>query len=133
MALRSKLFAGDPKLEAAAVSDPSHVKQGDAGEHVRKIQVALVKADGAGIAADGRFGPATAAAVLAFKQKRDIINRTYQSQADNIVGKMTMAALDEEMVKVERQTCITLESSYCKFVEPIGRSALFSSSTRFKR
>src|SRR5262249_41293895 len=40
----------------------------------------------------------TAAAVLAYKRKRNIVNRTYQAQADNIVGKMTMAALDREMV-----------------------------------
>jgi peptidoglycan hydrolase-like protein with peptidoglycan-binding domain len=133
MALRSKLFAGDPKLEAAAVLDSSHIKKGDAGEHVRKIQTALGRLDGAAIAADGLFGPATAAAVLAFKQKRQIINRAYQSQADNIVGKMTMAVLDDEMMKLEGQTSITLESSYCKFVEPIGRNSLFASSTRLKR
>ena len=35
------LFAGDPKLEAAAVSDPAHIKKGAIGDHVRKIQVAL--------------------------------------------------------------------------------------------
>jgi peptidoglycan hydrolase-like protein with peptidoglycan-binding domain len=80
--------------------------------------VALIRLDGAAIAADGSFGPATAAAVLAFKQKRDIVNRSYQSQADNIVGKMTMAALDNEMVEAEKQVSISSESSYCKFNEP---------------
>jgi hypothetical protein len=55
--------------------------------------------DGANITADGVYGPATAAAVLAYKQKRDIVNRSYQTEADNIVGKMTMASLDSELVK----------------------------------
>lgn len=115
MALRSQLFAGDPKLEAAAISDPAHIQQGAVGEHVRKIQTALIRLDGATIAADGKFGPATAAAVLAFKKKRDIVNRTYQSQADSIVGKMTMAALDEEMADAEGKVTIVTGGSYCRF------------------
>src|SRR5262249_11063814 len=97
MALQSQLFRGDPKLEAAAVSDPAHILPGATGEHVRKIQLALIQLDGAAIDPDGKYGTATAAAVLAYKQKRNIINLTYQTQADNIVGKMTMTALDKEM------------------------------------
>ncbi|MBL8821841.1 MAG: peptidoglycan-binding protein [Planctomycetia bacterium] len=102
MAVQSQLFRGDPKLEAASVSDPAHIVPGAAGEHVRKIQQALIALDGATIAADGNYGPATAAAVLAYKRKRNIINPSYQTQADNIVGKMTMAALDREMLAKER-------------------------------
>ena len=45
----------------------------------------------------GFYGPSTAAAVLAYKRKRDIVNRTYQSQADNIVGIMTIKSLDDEL------------------------------------
>src|SRR5262249_13336530 len=101
MALQSQLFRGDPKLEAAAVSDPAHIVPGATGEHVRKIQRALIQLDGAAIDPDGIYGPATAAAVLAYKQKRNIVNRSYQTQADNIVGKMTMAALDLEMLSIE--------------------------------
>ena len=97
MALRSQLFAGDSKLEAAAVSDPSHIQPGASGEHVRKIQMALNQIDGAALRLDGSYGPATAAAVLAYKQKRDIVNRKYQIKADNIVGKMTIAALDADL------------------------------------
>jgi hypothetical protein len=97
MALQSTLFRGDPKLEAAAVSDPAHIAQGASGEHVRKIQLALNELDDAGLNPDGKYGPATAAAVLAYKQERDIVNRAYQAEADNIVGKMTMAALDKEL------------------------------------
>src|SRR5262245_37605941 len=101
MGLQSQLFRGDAKLEAAAVSDPAHIVPGAAGPHVGKIQVALIQLDGAAITQDSIYGPATAAAVLAYKQKRDIINRSYQAQADNIVGKMTMAALDREMLAKE--------------------------------
>ena len=32
--------------------------------------------------------PSTASAVLAYKQKRRIINFTYQTQADDIVGRL---------------------------------------------
>ena len=102
MALRSRAFAGDPKLEAAAVSDPDHILRGARGDHVTKIQQALILVDGASIQADGDYGPATAAAVLAYKRKRNIINPAYQTQADDIVGKMTMAALDADMLA--RQT-----------------------------
>lgn len=101
MPLQSKLFRGDSKLEAAAVSDPAHILPGAAGGHVAKIQKALQLLDAAEIAAGelgaSRYGGSTAGAVLNFKRKRDIVARPRQSQADNIVGKMTMAALDREM------------------------------------
>src|SRR5947207_10279060 len=35
------------------------------------------------------YGPSTSAAVLAYKEKRDIVNRSYQTKPDNIVGIMT--------------------------------------------
>jgi len=103
MALQSKLFRGDVKLEAALVSDSAHIVQGAIGSHVGKIQQALNELDGAGLNPDEKYGPATASAVLAYKQKRNIINRSYQTRADNIVGKMTMAALDAEMLEKERK------------------------------
>lgn len=99
MALQSALFRGDAKLEAAAVSDPSHIKQGARGPHVEKIQAALNHLDDAGLDVDGDFGRRTADAVLAFKQARNIVNRSYQSTADNIVGRMTIAVLDQELQK----------------------------------
>jgi peptidoglycan hydrolase-like protein with peptidoglycan-binding domain len=98
MTLQSQLFRGDPKLEAAAVSDAAHILPGATGPHVGKIQQALIQLDGAAIAQDSIYGPTTAAAVLAYKQKRNIVNRSYQTKADNIVGKMTIAALDREML-----------------------------------
>lgn len=95
-------------MEAAAVSDPAHIAQGAAGPHVAKIQEALMRLDDVRIDVPelnmARFGPSTADAVLAFKRKRNIVNRAYQSQPDNIVGKMTMAAMDEELAKQERTT-----------------------------
>ena len=51
---------------------------------------------------DGPVMPATAA-VLNFKKKRGIINRAYQTAPDNIVGKMTIWSLDEEIGARERQ------------------------------
>lgn len=119
MALQSQLFRGDPNLEAAAVSDPAHIVPGAKGDHVRKIQRALIQLDNAGIEPDGSYGPATAAAVLAFKQKRNIINRNYQTQADNIVGKMTIAALDREMADHEQK----LDSSQICHCRDFPRSA----------
>ena len=101
MALQSALFRGDAKLEAAATSDAAHITPGARGPHVGKIQQALIQLDGATIVADMVYGPGTAAAVLAYKQSRSIINRSYQSQADNIVGKMTIATLDRELVERE--------------------------------
>jgi hypothetical protein len=35
--------------------------------------------------------------VIAFKKKRKIINFAYQKTEEDIVGKMTIAALDKEM------------------------------------
>src|SRR5882757_3396448 len=101
MALQSKLFSNDRQLEAAAAFDSAHVMTGARGEHVRKIQQALIQLDGATIQADGIYGPKTAAAVLAYKRKRNIVNRTYQTTADDTVGKMTVAAMDKELLARE--------------------------------
>jgi len=104
MTLVSKLFAGDAKLEECATNDSAHITTGSAGNHVALIQTALILLEGANIVADGRYGPAMASAVLAYKTKRAIINFSYQTQADNIVGKMTIARLDAEMVEFERRS-----------------------------
>jgi hypothetical protein len=105
MSLQSQLFRGDPKLEAAAVSDPAHIVPGAVGEHVGKIQQALIRLDGAVIdeleLAEARYGQSTADAVLAYKTKRGIINWAYQNKPDEIVGKMTTTRLDREMADAE--------------------------------
>jgi peptidoglycan hydrolase-like protein with peptidoglycan-binding domain len=101
MGLQSELLRGDAKLEAAAVSDPAHIVPGARGPHVGKIQQALIELDDADIVQDSIYGPRTAAAVLAYKKKRNIINRGRQTTADNIVGTMTMASMDAEMLASE--------------------------------
>jgi len=124
MSLTSRLFAGDPKLEAAATSNPAHIQPEAVGEHVGKIQQAIMFLDGAVIDSGElmakRYGPSTARAVLAYKKKRNIINRTYQTQADNIVGIMTVAALDKEMLEREQGTRIIAEGQRCEFGKANG-------------
>lgn len=41
--------------------------------------------------------------MLRYKQQRNVINTSYQTRADNIVGKMTIQSLDAEMVAREGQ------------------------------
>lgn len=105
MPLFSKTFKGDTRLEACLVSDSAHVTLGAVGEHVSKIQRALTLLQASKIDDEEciakRYGESTASAVLAYKTKRAIINRSYQTKADNIVGKMTIAALDKEMLQME--------------------------------
>jgi hypothetical protein len=103
MLLKSQLLSGDPKLEAAALSDPAHIAPGARGTHVAKIQSALILLNNAALIADGVYGQATADAVLAYKRRRHIINPAYQTQADNIVGKMTIASLDRELLSKEAE------------------------------
>jgi hypothetical protein len=102
MPLQSDLLKNDPALEACLVNDSAHVVPGAQGDHVSKLQTALSLVDGAAIdsgeLAARRYGPSTASAVLAYKKKRGIVNFSYQTQADNIVGKMTIASLDRELL-----------------------------------
>jgi len=106
MPLKSFQFAGNQRFEQCLVIDSAHVVPGEVGPHVRDIQFAIEIIDNVQIDDSeklaGRYGPSTAAAVLQYKKKRKIINRNYQSTEDNIVGKMTIASLDEEMFR--RQT-----------------------------
>jgi len=102
MALKSRLFADDAALEACLVRDNAHITRGAKGEHVAKIQAVVTFLDGLSID-EGElnaklYGPSTAAAVLAYKKRRKIINRAYESTEDDIVGKMTIKSLDDELV-----------------------------------
>jgi peptidoglycan hydrolase-like protein with peptidoglycan-binding domain len=103
MALQCKLFFGDTQLEAASRLDSAHIKPGARGAHVGKIQQAIIELDGADLKQDEIYGPATAAAVLSYKQKRNIINKAYQTKPDNIVGRLTIASLDREMFAREKR------------------------------
>ena len=117
MGLQSQCFRGQPQLEAAAVNNNGHIVPGSVGPHVARIQYALLVLGEVGIDAaeqEGqRYGQSTASAVLAYKTKRSIINRSYQSKADDIVGIMTMAALDKEMLALEGQPT-AVRTSACR-------------------
>lgn len=105
MALMSRLFAGVRELEACEVNDSAHLTPGVRGFHVRLVQTALVRLGFGGIQGleyvQGVYGPTTAGAVLRYKTSRQIINYSYQRSPDNIVGKMTIVALDKEMRTLE--------------------------------
>jgi hypothetical protein len=110
MTLQSIMFRGNARLQRCLVSDAAHVKNGDKGDHVRLIQGALLTLDNAEISsveqAQHLYGPSTAKAVLNYKnndeKRKKIINFRYQTQADAIVGKMTIRSLDTEMLAHER-------------------------------
>jgi peptidoglycan hydrolase-like protein with peptidoglycan-binding domain len=102
VALTSILFKNSAELQACAVNNAAHVTLGANGEHVARIQKALNLLDGAVLELDGSYGPATAAAVLTYKTKRRIINPGYQTMPDNIVGIMTIAAMDNELNALSR-------------------------------
>jgi peptidoglycan hydrolase-like protein with peptidoglycan-binding domain len=144
--LKCKLFRGDPKLEACLVSDPAHVVPGSQGDHVGKIQQALFLL-GAGVIGakelgDKKFGPDTLRAVRAFKgPPRNIINRSYQNTPDDIVGKMTIAALDREMFSSDFALQLSALKTHFKLVlagatmlfieEPITVAAIDQLTTTF--
>ncbi|WP_088278928.1 hypothetical protein [Ideonella sp. A 288] len=104
--LSSTLFRTDARLQAAATSPSFHVTRGDAGPHVSRLQLALLLLGHNSIDGNewrcGAYGDSTAATVLAYKRARDIVNRSYQKQADDIVGVMTLARLDAELCGLER-------------------------------
>ena len=83
MPLRSQLFADDAKLEACLTNNAAHLVPGAQGEHVGKVQTALFLVDGLSVDPAELnaelYGKSTAAAVLAYKKKRKIINQSYQT------------------------------------------------------
>ena len=103
--LASDLFRGDTRLEQCLVKDSAHVVRGDRGPHVAKIQYAVMVLEQGTISArelqQQLYGPDTASLVLAYKTRRKIINFSYQSRPDYIVGKMTIRSLDTEMLVFE--------------------------------
>jgi len=101
MPLVSLLLRDEPLLQACLVADTAHVVPGASGRHVGLIQKVLLVLEKAPISAaelrSALYGPTTTAAVLDYKRKRNIVNRAYQTTADNIVGKMTIAQMDNEL------------------------------------
>jgi hypothetical protein len=109
--LRSRAFRDVHRLQLCLTEDRSHIPLGSIGDHVVRIQQALTVLGEVPYelwphfeieARAKHYGAATARAVLLYKTKRNIINRIYQSSPDNIVGKMTITSLDQEMVEYER-------------------------------
>jgi len=105
--LKSKLLSPSERLNNCETQDSAHVTVGNAGDHVKRIQQALIRIDNASIAeaelTSTTYGKSTAAAVLDYKTRRNIINTSYQKTADNIVGKMTIKSLDDEMLPLEQR------------------------------
>ena len=103
--LVSELFRRCSRLQDCAIKDSAHLTPGCSGEPVDLIQRALVAIDRADIAESEirskHYGPTTAVAVLHYKSQRKIINYSYQTSADNVVGKMTIVALDLEMFRLQ--------------------------------
>jgi hypothetical protein len=103
MPLKSDLFRGVPELENCLLHDRDHIMRGAKGDYVSRIQQALDLLGDVPIAADElakqEFGESTENAVFAFKTKNQIINRTYQTSPDKIVGKMTLQALDDQLAR----------------------------------
>jgi hypothetical protein len=87
------------------MSDAAHVTPGQTGEYVSRIQYALLRllvSDLPEGETDRQFyGPQTAEAVLKYKRSLGIINTRYQTRADNIVGRMTIKSLDDNMWALE--------------------------------
>lgn len=108
MQLNSTLFTRprrSPRLDQCLVDDAAHItlrQPREKGEHVTRVQLALLaimrNARFGPEVARAEYGPNTAAAVLHFKRERNILNTALcQTAPDNIVGKKTIAALDQEM------------------------------------
>jgi peptidoglycan hydrolase-like protein with peptidoglycan-binding domain len=89
--LVSPRFSGDPQLEAA-FDNEQMVRQGQNGEHVRKIQQALIdlgfQLPRFGV--DGNFGSETKRAVKSFQRNSQLLGR----DGDGVIGPVTMENMD---------------------------------------
>jgi hypothetical protein len=117
--LVSQSFRNDERLNRCAVDNAAHVTLGTKGSFVNLIQRAICAIDGADIAdaemREQTYGKTTAAAVLNYKTARNIINFSYQTTADDIVGIMTIKTLDRELAALE------LASFGSSVLSPTGR------------
>lgn len=73
-------------VAAATSSAPRRLQLGDEGNSVTALQAALNRSDGASIMTDGKFGPATKAAVEHFQRVRMLL-------VDGIAGEKTLTEL----------------------------------------
>ena len=114
---QSDHFANDDRIQACADVPLQHIKIGDQGSHVAKIQDALRQIREAGLAGspidipppiakspdidEQKFAKSTLDAVQTYKDDRTIVNFAYQKNPDAVVGQMTIRQLDEDMAFVE--------------------------------
>jgi hypothetical protein len=123
--LQSLLLRDDPQLQACAAHDAAHLIPGSGGAGVGRLQLAMLALGAPAIdlaeLKTCQYGPSTAASVLAYKQRRGIVNRSYQQQADNIAGRMTLAQVDRELCALE---------GLCSF-RPSQRDPLVDSAPAF--
>jgi hypothetical protein len=105
MPLRSNVFKDDVQLRAVLENPNAHLivkAPAIRGNHVGKVHQALALLQPSPPVSETEriaqeYGRSTADAVLAYKKKRNIINRAYQSVPDDIVGTMTLQAMDDEL------------------------------------
>ncbi|MEP4734076.1 N-acetylmuramidase domain-containing protein [Parvibaculum sp.] len=90
-ARRAPTPAPDPAGDSLG---PTVLRRGSAGQQVRDLQAALMKL-GHPVAVDGRYGPATERAVLAFQKKAGLA-------VDGVAGRETLAALGKVGVTSDR-------------------------------
>ncbi len=129
--LKSYALQGNKRFELCATAHAHHIAPGDAGPHVGTLQQCLLVLDACridqGELKNTKYGKSTAEAVLAYKTKRKIINKSYQSAPDNIVGIMTIKSLDDEMVAKQRAPSGSGDASHKSLsgfaTPPMGRVA----------
>ena len=117
---KSKQFGGETgatrdKLNACAGRDSAHFVQGNFGDHIAVVQDALIQLnadnflEGADVGtfqsevAGAFYGNVTAKVVQSYKDKHKpkAILQPWQTTADNVVGKGTISALDDDMAILE--------------------------------
>src|SRR6476661_10208698 len=97
MALSSMRFAFDERLQQASENNPT-MKRGETGEPVAKVQGALVDlgyhmpvtTNNGRKEPDGIFGPETQSVVRQYQRDKRL-------DPDGIVGRHTLAALDDDL------------------------------------
>lgn len=133
---QSEHFKGNDLIQACADKPMMHIQFGAQGDHVALIQSALkqireraFKGDPfdvpPAIAADPdinkkKFDISTRNCIQTYKNDRSIINYSYQTSADPIVGQMTIKRLDEEMAWIEGRKKDDAKPSQDFFIEIRG-------------
>jgi len=105
------LVAPSAPASCVAYAHSATLRSGSVGSQVSSLQSALNAYNAAGLVADGKFGPATAAAARAYQAKKGL-------SADGVVGAMTAAPSSRSLPAL----CL------CCSVLPVSRSTSASST-----